>query len=72
MERRQPMTKKDYELIAKAVNYAFRLGADLGLTEQHFAGYKAGVGQTRVLISKALAEENPLFDSKKFEEASGI
>ncbi len=66
------MTKKDYELIAEAINYSKRLATDLGLTEKVFDGYLAGVGQTRVLISNALAKDNHKFDSKKFEKACGI
>ena len=62
------MTKKDYVLIARAINFTrFEL-------RQHLSNKEMGAGVDRVVeeLVKELQNENPRFNRSKFIEACGL
>lgn len=58
------MTKKDYELIARAIT--------LATSYCETANQRRGVERATRCISSALAMDNPRFDSARFIAACGI
>lgn len=62
------MTRKDYELIAKAINDTrLRIGDDLG----HNPEQNRGVRRAAAHLADALAQDNPRFDAQRFLTACG-
>ena len=61
------MTRKDYELIAKAIaDLRNATGAVMGEEFQH------GAKQAAQYIASALASDNPRFDRERFLKACGV
>lgn len=58
------MTKKDYELIAKAITDSRYLG-DQALTQE----YQSAINNVTLRIAGVLADTNPRFDSMRFFSA---
>lgn len=65
------MTRKDYELIAAAINEAAET-----VRRENNSGFIHTLGSamdlTAVQIAKALAADNPRFDRAKFLQACGV
>ena len=55
------MTRKDYEIIARALN-----------TAQTMTTERAGVGVTAYLLASELAKDNPRFNRDLFLKACGV
>jgi len=66
------MTKKDYELIAKAIREArvfWNKEHDLGTTWVPKAHTDSVLGTVTVVLTHMLADDNPRFDRKRFFDA---
>lgn len=73
------MTKKDYQLIADAINDCASLIAPFENAvngEKYLAGFDAGTSSARDFVASRLAEalaaDNPRFDRKRFMTACGL
>ena len=70
------MTRKDYELLARAINAAgevvMRTYETGGFTAAEASAAREGLAIVRAEISGRLAEDNPRFDAPKFKEACGV
>ena len=63
------MTKKDYELIAKAVKASWTPNT---ISDPNKALFNNGVEVTASYLVQVLQAENPRFDSERFRKACGI
>ncbi len=66
------MTRKDYELIAKAIAKLRSVYPDGEPTNDHDKGFQHGTKQAAQYIASALASENPRFDRDRFLKACGV
>jgi len=69
------MTKKDYELIAEAVNFTlefWRKEHARGSTSVPLAHTDSVLGTLAVMLVHTLADDNPRFDRQRFHDACGV
>lgn len=66
------MTRKDYELIAKAINDTHdRIRANPALPDGEMVSQLRGVRRTAAHIANALSKTKPRFDAQRFLTACG-
>lgn len=66
------MTKKDYEIIAQAINHSSRIYGNGYHLDRYFRGWNNATRAAAENISIALKLDNPSFDRKKFLKACGV
>ena len=63
------MTRKDYRLIAAALNDTLLINLP---TKEHLEGARAAHASAALCVASALAKDNPRFDRVRFMEACGF
>lgn len=66
------MTRKDYELIARAIATLRSIYPDGAPVNDHDKGFEHGTKQAAQYIATALATDNNRFDRERFLKACGV